>query len=82
MKFRSLGIAVLLWTLMPAHLPAQQSETQRDYATAQRTLASGDVDGALRIFERLSSANPEIAELHATIGAIHYQQGDYPGARP
>lgn len=80
MKFRSLGIAVLLWTLMPAHLPAQQSETQRDYATAQRTLASGDVDGALRIFERLSSANPEIAELHATIGAIHYQQGDYPGA--
>lgn len=53
---------------------------QRNYAAAQRALAAGDIDGALRMFEHLSQANPKIAEIHATMGAIRFQQGDYPGA--
>ena len=32
------------------------------------------------MFEHLSQANPKIAELHATLGAIRFQQGDYRGA--
>ena len=53
---------------------------QRNYAAAQQALAGGDVDGALKIFEQLSQANPKIAEIHATIGVIRFQQGDYSGA--
>src|SRR6185312_8771218 len=80
MKLRLIAIAALSLLLFPSCVPAQQSSMQRDYATAQRAVASGDVDGALKIFEQLSRANPSIAEIHATIGVIRFQKGDYPGA--
>lgn len=80
MRLRLVGIVVLGLALLPVRVPAQVTEMQRDYAAAQRTLAAGDVDGALRMFEHLSQANPKIAELHATLGAIRFQQGDYRGA--
>ena len=80
MRFRRVGIVVLGLALLPVCVPAQVTEMQRDYAAAQRTLAAGDIDGALRMFEQLSRANPKIAELHATLGAIRFQQGDYRGA--
>jgi tetratricopeptide (TPR) repeat protein len=80
MRFYPLAVAALSLQLLPVCAPAQQTEMQRDYATAQRALASGDTDGALKIFERLSRSNPEIAEIHATVGVIYFQQGDYPEA--
>jgi tetratricopeptide (TPR) repeat protein len=80
MKFRRVGIAVLGLVLLPVHVPAQQTEMQRDYAAAQQAMASGDIDRALGMFEKLSRANPEIAEIHATIGVIRFQKGDYSGA--
>jgi tetratricopeptide (TPR) repeat protein len=79
MKLLSIGIAIL-GLLLPGCVPAQQTAMQRDYAAAQRALASGDVDGALSMFEQLSRANPAIAEIHATLGVIRFQKGDYPGA--
>jgi len=53
---------------------------QRNYAAGQRALAAGDVDGALKIFQQLSHAHPEIAEIHASIGVIDFQQGRYTDA--
>ncbi|HZY74151.1 MAG TPA: tetratricopeptide repeat protein [Edaphobacter sp.] len=79
MKLLSIGIAIL-GLLLPGCVPAQQTAMQRDYAAAQRALASGDVDGALSMFEQLSRTNPAIAEIHATLGVIRFQKGDYPGA--
>jgi tetratricopeptide (TPR) repeat protein len=79
MKLLSIGIAIL-GLLLPGCVPAQQTAMQRDYVAAQRALASGDVDGALSMFEQLSRANPAIAEIHATLGVIRFQKGDYPGA--
>lgn len=80
MKLRVVGIAVLGLALLPVRMPAQQTEMQREYAAAQHLLAAGDVDRALSMFEKLSHANPEIAEIHATIGVIRFQKGDYTGA--
>ena len=80
MRFYPFVVAVLSLLLLPACSPAQQTEMQRAYATAQKALAAGDTDGALKIFERLSRANPDIAEIHATIGVIYFQQGNYPEA--
>lgn len=79
MKFLPIAIAIL-GLLIPSCARAQQTEIQRSYAAAQRALASGDTNTALKMFEQLSHANPDIAEIHATIGVIHFQQGDYPGA--
>jgi tetratricopeptide (TPR) repeat protein len=80
MKFRRAGIAVLGFVLLPVYLPAQQTELQRDYAAAQHAMASGNTDRALSMFEKLSQDNPAIAEIHATIGVIRFQKGDYTGA--
>jgi tetratricopeptide (TPR) repeat protein len=78
MKFRFVAIAVL--ALLSVLAPAQQAEMQRDYAAAQQALASGDTDRALKMFEQLSNANPRVAEIHATLGLIRFQQGDYSAA--
>lgn len=80
MKFRLVGIAALGWMLLPACIPAQQAEMQQNYAIAQQVLAVGDVDRALSMFEQLSRLNPGIAEIHATIGVILFQQGNYADA--
>lgn len=72
--------AVFLCLVAASHLPAQQSTLDRDFAAAQQTLASGDLDGARRQFATLSHAHPEVAELHATLGALLFQQGQFPEA--
>lgn len=78
MKFRFFAIAVL--ALFPFCVLAQQSGMQRDYAAAQQALVSGDTDRALKMFEQLSRAHPNVAEIHATLGVIRFQQGDYSAA--
>lgn len=60
--------------------PAQQPDLNQAYAAAQATLASGDLDGARRQFAALSRSHPQVAELHATLGALLFQQGDFPSA--
>lgn len=77
MNPRSIVLVALGLLLAVPCAPAQQTEMQRDYATAQRALASGDVGSALKMFEQLSRSHPDIAEIHATIGVIYFQQGDY-----
>lgn len=59
---------------------AQGSDLQQGYAAAQRSLAAGDLEGARRQFAALSRAHPEVAELHATLGALLFQAGDFPGS--
>lgn len=63
--------------LFPACGSGQESDLQRTYAAAQKQLLAGDLNGALKGFEQLSKANPTIAEIHATLGAIEFQLGDY-----
>ncbi len=59
---------------------AQQPDIGQAYAAAQRTLSAGDLDGARRQFTTLSHAHPEVAEVHATLGALLFQQGDFTGS--
>lgn len=80
MKFRLATIAVLGVVLAPVCLRSQQTDTAQAYAAAQQALAAGNVDGALKMFEQVSRADPKIAEVHATIGAIRFQQADYASA--
>jgi len=61
-------------------LQAQQPDLDQAYAAAQRALAAGDLDGARQQFMVLSRAHPEVAEIHATVGALLFQQGDFAGS--
>ena len=65
----------------PSALHSQGNDLQSAYAAAQSTLAKGDLDGARRQFATLSRAHPEIAELHATLGALLFQQGSFTDSR-
>ena len=73
-------VAVLGLVLLPFCVFAQNTDAGQAYSAAQKALAAGDIDGARKMFEQLSRTNPKIAEIHATIGAILFQQGDFNGA--
>ena len=73
----------MVLTISAAHRCAvaeQASDLRQDYAAAQRLLAAGDAEGARRQFAALSRAHPEVAELHATLGALLFQAGDFAGS--
>ena len=63
--------------LISEPLHAQQSALDRNYAAAQKSLAAGDLADAQRRFESLSRSNPDVAEIHATLGALLFQRGDF-----
>lgn len=84
MRYR-IPTSVLLWGLasvlgLRAPILSAQSDVAQAYAVAQGTLARGDLDGARHQFTALSRAHPEIAEIHATLGALLFQQGDFTGS--
>jgi tetratricopeptide (TPR) repeat protein len=68
-------LAALL--VLPHFSRGQEVDVQRSYLAAQKLLLAGDLEGARNSFERLSKSNPDIAEIHATLGAIDFQLGDY-----
>lgn len=73
---RLLG-AALFACLLGSNALAQQTSLDREFQAAQQTLASGNLDAARRQFETLARAHPEVAELHATLGALLFQQGRF-----
>ena len=60
-----------------ASAQTSQSEAERYYNKGRAALASGDFDEAKKDYEALSKLSPGIAEVHATLGAIYFQQKSY-----
>ena len=75
-----MGVALILFHLAPSSARSQESSLEREYAAAQQKLAAGDVQQARGKLERLVKANPGVAEIHATLGAVEFQFGDYVAA--
>lgn len=72
--------AVLAAVLALAPLCSAQGggdDLNHAFAAAQQLLAAGDLNGARQKFAALARVHPEIAELHATLGALLFQQGDF-----
>ena len=70
-------------TFIGSHLcsgRAQTTEMESRYQAGQAAIAAGDLSRARSIFEQLSRANPSVAEVHATLGALLFQQGDFTAA--
>ncbi len=61
---------------------AQDSALGQQYEAAQRALTDGNYPEAQRAFEQLAQAHPEIAEIHANLGLIYFQERKFEEAVP
>jgi tetratricopeptide (TPR) repeat protein len=80
-KQLSLGLALAFWSALPLTSLAQTGsgdEQMAQYAAAgQKALAQGHYAEAQADFEKLSKIDPDVAEIHATLGAIYFKERDY-----
>lgn len=73
-------MALILLHLASSSARSQENGLEGEYATAQQELAAGEVQQARAKLEKLGKANPGVAEIHATLGAVEFQLGDYAAA--
>src|ERR1035438_5515069 len=79
-KQLSLGLALVFWSILPLTASAQEGSDDQaaQYAAAgQQALAQGHYAEAQADFEKLAKLDPGVAEIHATLGAIYFQRGEY-----
>lgn len=75
-----LRCALIFSCIFPlAALPqaSNDSEAAKYAAAGQRAMAAGQYAAARSDFEQLAKLDPNIAEVHATLGAIYFQQHEY-----
>lgn len=73
----------MLLVLGPATLHAQGSQEEQQYSEAgQQALAAGRYDEAESAFKKLAQLDPDIAEIHATLGLVYFQQKKFSEAVP
>ena len=52
----------------------QSSPLEEQYKAAQQALTAGNYPEAQRLFEKLAVANPTVAEIHANLGLIYFEE--------
>jgi tetratricopeptide (TPR) repeat protein len=76
------GLAFVLFS-PAASLSAQGTQEEQQYSEAgQQALAAGHYDEAESDFKKLAEFDPQIAEIHATLGLIYFQQKKFDQAVP
>jgi tetratricopeptide (TPR) repeat protein len=79
------AVAVMLVLSSASSLAAQgsQDETLQQYSQAgQQALAAGRYDEAESDFKKLLQIDPNIAEMHATLGVVYFQEKKFDQAVP
>ena len=79
------AVAVMLVLSSASSLAAQgsQDETLQQYSQAgQQALAAGHYDEAESDFKKLLQIDPNIAEMHATLGVVYFQEKKFDQAVP
>lgn len=72
---KQIGRTFLLTYVLVCSSWAQQSTSlDQQYKQAQELLAAGKYAEAQRSFEQLAAANPTIAEIHANLGLIYFEE--------
>jgi tetratricopeptide (TPR) repeat protein len=68
-------ILVAVLSMLAGLCPAQESASiLEQYNDAQRALSAGDYRQAQQAYEKLAVANPQVAEIHANLGLIYFQE--------
>ncbi|HWH57768.1 MAG TPA: tetratricopeptide repeat protein [Terriglobales bacterium] len=76
------GVVLFLGTFVACPAGAQDGGFEKQYQDAQRALAEGKIDEAQHAYENLRDANPGIAEIHANLGLIYFEQRKFDAAIP
>src|SRR5438105_2633853 len=61
---------------------AQTGNLEQQYADAQRALAEGKYSDAEQALKKLRESNPAVAEIHANLGLIYFQEKKFEEAVP
>jgi tetratricopeptide (TPR) repeat protein len=78
-----IGLMLLLGlTPMGAQQPADPSVVQRYISDGERALAAGRYADAQTAYETVRRLTPRTAEVHARLGLIYFQQGNFSEAIP
>jgi tetratricopeptide (TPR) repeat protein len=62
--------------------PPAASEAQRLFETGERALGERRYADAERAYEQLRQQQPAVAEVHARLGLVYFQQGKFAAAVP
>src|ERR1700761_291332 len=84
-KIRHAAVCGLMVVLCSpaARLSAQGTEEEQQLSEAgQQALTSGHYDEAERNFTKLAELDPQIAEIHATLGLVYFQEKKFDLAVP
>jgi len=68
------GIFLCSCVLACFSLAQQPTSLEQQYKEAQEQLAAGNYSEAQRSFEKLAETNPTIAEIHANLGLIYFEE--------
>lgn len=72
-------LLIFCW-ILPLGAPGQASsedQAEKVAAAGQQAIAAGQIDAARTDFEQLARMTPGVAEVHATLAAIYFQQRSY-----
>ncbi len=76
-------VMLLLSSISTAVAQGTQQETLQKYSQAgQQALAAGHYDEAESDFKKLLQIDPNIAEIHATLGVVYFQEKKFDQAVP
>jgi tetratricopeptide (TPR) repeat protein len=73
---------VLAFFISGSVVVSQESEVQQYSEAGQKALASGNYAEAERAFEKLRNLEPGIAEVHANLGLIYFEERKFEEAVP
>jgi tetratricopeptide (TPR) repeat protein len=76
------GTFLISVSFLAPRAPGQDSAAQRYSGEGQSALSSGDYAGAERAYEKLRELEPEIAEVHANLGLIYFEERKFDQAVP
>lgn len=75
--------AAFLVLLVFVQVRAQDSESlQKQFGKAQQALASGNYSEAEQMLEKLAGSDPSVAEIHANLGLVYFQEKKFTQAVP
>ena len=76
------GLVLVLFS-PAARLSAQGTQEEQQYSEAgQQALTAGRYDEAETNFKKLAQLDPQIAEIHATLGLVYFQEKKFDQAVP
>lgn len=81
-QFRRITLSVLFFVYLAAACLGQSDNYAQRYQQAQAALTSGKYEEAEQGFKALAQADPNVAEVHANLGLIYFEERKFDEAVP